>query len=228
MNTVIEKVLASTFIDLAKPDLDQVFEAGKVIFAKSGQTITDPIDNDHSLYVCLSGVVKVNYSAESGEEVSLTYLRSGELFGELSAIDQKARSATCIAKTDCSLIKIPSQNVLKLLNESPAFNRSLMLILIGRIRKTDKKLFSIAKRTASQRIADELIQLAHPDTHNPDSAEIPFIPKQQELGLLAMASREKASRSFNLFRKEGLLEKLENSIKIPSIKKLNEFSNSCE
>lgn len=224
MNSIIEKILSRIFPELNQDHLIQIFEMGRVILAQPKQVITDPGDQDHSLYICLSGVVKINYSNETGEEVSLAYLNSGELFGELSAIDEQTRSASCIAKTDCSLLKIPQQEVQKMIVESPEFNRALMLVLVNRIRRTDDKLYSLAKLSAGQRVIEELIGLATRSLSNDNEGEILFIPRQNELGLLAMVSREKASRIFNELRKLDLIEKRATTVFIPSIAALRDYS----
>lgn len=224
MNSIIEKTLMNAMQGILKEDIDQLSKMGVVISARAGEFITGPNDEDFSVYICLSGAVKVNFEADSGEEVSITYLSSGDIFGELSAVDLKERSASCIAKTDCSLFKINQKDVQVLLNTNIRFCRAILLMLARRVRETDYKLYRIGKLSAGRRIADELINLAQTSVNHPDQAEIPFIPKQQELALLAMVSREQVSRTLKKLTQEGLILKSEDQkLLIHSVENLKTF-----
>ena len=54
----------------------------------------DPTD---SLYIVLSGRLKVMMSDAEGKEVILTILGPGEFFGEMGLIDDEPRSASVVA-----------------------------------------------------------------------------------------------------------------------------------
>lgn len=225
MNSLVKKNLHQAFPSLSDQGLEAMFEKGKIIFCSAKSCITGPNDADYSMYVCLSGVVKINYESEDGEELSITYLREGDVFGELSAIDKQSRSAFCIAKTDCRLLKISSTEVKALLDENFEFNHAMLEILIRRIRETDEKLFCVGKHSASERIIGELIKLARPVKPDSDEGEIPFIPTHQEIALLAIVSREQTTRTLKKLQNRHLIEKLEDRFSIPSLRALEE---SCQ
>lgn len=225
MNSVLKKNLNRAFPTLSDDGLEMLFNKGKVIYSPAKTCITGPNDADFSMYVCLSGVVKINYESEDGEELSITYLSEGDVFGELSAIDKRDRSAYCIAKTDCSLLKISSKKVKALLKESVEFNQAIIDVLIRRIRETDEKLFCVGKHSASVRIIGELIKLAQPESKGSDSYEIPFVPTHQEIALLAIVSREQTTRTLKKLKNLDLIEKSEDRFKIKSIQALQESAH---
>jgi len=220
MNSVLRKSLSLAFPTLSAEELQLVFNAGKVIYGPAKECITGPNDGDYSMYVCLSGVVKINYESEDGEELSITYLSQGAIFGELSAIDTQDRSAFCIAKTDCSLLKISSEKAKELLDQNKSFNKAMMQVLIQRIRDTDDKLFSIGRLAAKERIVRELINLSSPEKEGSDCCVIPFTPTHKEVALLALVSREQTTRTMKKLQNEGLIEKGDATITIPSLKAL--------
>lgn len=225
MNSVIYKTLAKVFPTLSEAHLQKVFESGRMIYSEAKTQITGPHDGDHSMYICISGVVKVNYESDTGEELSILYLSNGELFGELSAIDEKPRSAYCIAKTDCSLLKIPAEAVRNLMDNDKGFNQAIMRTLIERIRNTDKKLYSVGLESATVRIIGEILRLAEPTSDDqPDEMEVPFAPTHKELALLAIVSREQTSRTVKKLENAGLIEKRDGRLFIPSAKVLKEHA----
>ena len=69
---------------------------GTTVMAAGG-----PID---SLYVVISGRLKVMMSDSEGKEVILTLLGAGEVFGEMGIIDDSPRSASVVALEACELL----------------------------------------------------------------------------------------------------------------------------
>ena len=64
--------------------------------AARSTTIMASGDATDSLYIVLSGRLKVMMSDEDGKEVILSILGPGEFFGEMGLIDDEPRSATVI------------------------------------------------------------------------------------------------------------------------------------
>ena len=69
------------------------------------------------------------------------------MFGELALFDQRTRSASVMAVTDCELAEISGAQMLQFLDDHPAVGypvlKELITTLVQRLRSTNKKLFSI-------------------------------------------------------------------------------------
>ena len=96
-------------------------EAGSVIF-RSG----DPGD---SMYVVIEGEVTIRSDAGS-----FGPLGRGELFGEMSLIDDMPRSADAVAETYCVLAPVDERPVLYLVHEVPMFALHVMGVMAERLR----------------------------------------------------------------------------------------------
>jgi CRP-like cAMP-binding protein len=66
-------------------------------------------------------------------------LGPGDYFGEISLIDGKPRSATIVAQGPLHTAVIDNTTFQPLIDESPEFARSLLLVLCDRIRALEKK-----------------------------------------------------------------------------------------
>ena len=62
-----------------------------------GSAVVAQDEPGDAMFVIMSGRVKVVIFGESGREVTLSLLRSGDSFGEMSLFDQGPRSAHCLA-----------------------------------------------------------------------------------------------------------------------------------
>src|SRR5438105_5213692 len=85
------------------------------------QTIVRQGDKDQSVYLILSGSVRVVQSIPDGEKENLVAdLGPGEVFGELAVLGTQARSATVRALGPTSCLQAPGNAFLAALNRSQA------------------------------------------------------------------------------------------------------------
>lgn len=101
------------------------YSAGDVIF-RAG----DPAQH---LYVVLDGEIEVLL----GDRV-LNTLKEGELLGEMALIGDHKRSATAVAKTDCSLTPINERRFIFLVQQTPFFALHVMRVLADRLLRADR------------------------------------------------------------------------------------------
>lgn len=106
-----------------------------------GATIVRQGDTSMSLYVLLSGSVRVQRESEGGGgAVEVERLGPGGAFGEMGLIEDQPRAATVVAEepTTCALLaKWDFQNELR---EDPEIALALLPVLTGRIRELDSLL----------------------------------------------------------------------------------------
>jgi len=75
---------------------------------EAGQWIIDHEDEGTDVFFVLAGQVRVTIHAVSGREVILRDIPAGEFFGEMAAIDGKARSAGIVAVTGATVARMPA------------------------------------------------------------------------------------------------------------------------
>jgi CRP/FNR family cyclic AMP-dependent transcriptional regulator len=108
-------------------------ERGVVRNYRKGTVLIEEGDVGDTLYVLLSGRVRVYSSNESGREVSHGVYGAGEYLGEMS-LDGGPRSASVITlePTACAVVK--RETVEAYIAEQPAFSFELLVRLIRRAR----------------------------------------------------------------------------------------------
>jgi K+-sensing histidine kinase KdpD len=128
-NVLFESVDEDIITALLEKLEELTFSSGTVIFA-------DESSGD-SLYLLLSGTVKVVKNTKGGEEASLGILHAGDFFGELELIDNRSRSAGTVAMSDCKLCRIERDVFEDLLKKSPQFARNLLKVMSLRLRSSN-------------------------------------------------------------------------------------------
>ena len=105
----------------------QTFAAGEIIFTE-GTT-------GREMYVVLEGSVEIRVGNKT-----LDVTGPGGVFGEMALIDSSARSATAVAKDDCTLASLDVRQFLRMVEQTPTFTLNVMQILADRLRRMDSML----------------------------------------------------------------------------------------
>ena len=118
--------------------LPNVFEKDAVpLNLTAGQVIFEFGEARDFMYIVKKGEVDIVVRDAVVETVG-----EDGFFGEMALIDHAPRSATAIAKTDCTLIKIDERQFLYLVQETPFFALSVMRIMATRIRRRNAQTIS--------------------------------------------------------------------------------------
>src|SRR5262249_6073024 len=92
-------------------------------------------------YAIISGRVRVVESVpDTPVEMFLGELGTGELFGELGVRHDPPRTASVVTLERTRCLAIPSDDFLKILQESKAMSLALLKILAGRLYEADRLL----------------------------------------------------------------------------------------
>ncbi|MEK6736282.1 MAG: cyclic nucleotide-binding domain-containing protein, partial [Pseudomonadota bacterium] len=91
------------FQTLSVADMEAIAQVCHWHRYEAGEEIVRYHDDSNSVFFITQGEMRVTYYSISGQEVILCDLPAGEIFGELTAIDGRSRSATVVAKTNSLL-----------------------------------------------------------------------------------------------------------------------------
>jgi CRP/FNR family transcriptional regulator, cyclic AMP receptor protein len=204
-STVSTAVLKAVPLFTSFPE-DQLRMLTMVVTRKSAPRSTtimaggDPTD---SLYIVLSGRLKVMMSDAEGKEVILSILGPGEFFGEMGLIDDEPRSATVVTIEPCELLSIAKRDFKKALAENFEMSMAVMRGLVRRLREADRKIGSLALLDVYGRVARLLLDMAE----NVDGERVVTkrLPKQ-DIAKMIGASREMVSRVMKDLQTGGYIE----------------------
>ena len=104
-----------------------------------------------NLYIILEGFVKIT-KFTNDHEVLLAMLKEKDIFGEMAILENSPRSASAIAVTKVTLLRINKQNFELYIKTHPEIARRIIQLLSDRI-------WLIYKRLANQLIQDPVIKI---------------------------------------------------------------------
>ncbi|HUJ85397.1 MAG TPA: cyclic nucleotide-binding domain-containing protein [Burkholderiales bacterium] len=168
-----------------------------------GATVMVAGDQTDSLYIILSGRLKVMMSDAEGKEVILSILGPGEFFGEMGLIDDSPRSASVVGIEPCELLAITKRDFNKCLADNFEMAMAVMRGLVRRLREADRKIGSLALLDVYGRVARLLLDMA--DTVDGQKMVTKRLPKQ-DIAKMIGASREMVSRVMKDLQLGGYIE----------------------
>lgn len=176
-------------------------------FSKDNVIILAEEEGD-TLFILKKGQVKVSIVSEEGREVILSLLGSGSVFGELSLLDGKPRSANVVATEETDLLMLRRADFLQLIYKTPQIASALLAELATRLRKTDRQIEGLALLDVTSRISDTLLQLAtEQGAEASDGVTIESRPTHQELANMSGTTRETVSRVLKRLEGQGYINR---------------------
>lgn len=113
-----------------EPDLvTALATVGVLVHVPRGWSIMTEMTPGDSLYILLDGEVEIRKSGE----VRRT-LDPGEVFGEIALVDHRLRSASVVASTDVTAVRLGASAVETLIGINPAFADTLRSTAAGRLQ----------------------------------------------------------------------------------------------
>ena len=155
---ILKKVpLFKGLADQQLADLSSVFQ--RKSYPMGSFIITEGDDGDF-LFVLNRGSAKVTRESEEGREVIFAFLREGDIFGELSILDGRERSANVVALEDTDAYILERNEFLKVMVSYPALSVKLLQELARRIRSSDRQIEYLALKDSESRVLLALGRIA--------------------------------------------------------------------
>lgn len=201
------------FASLNPEQRSQILDRHRETDHQPDQVLVMEQDWGESVFLLVSGLAKVRTYTADGDEVVMSLLGAGDIFGEMVAVDGSVRSADVVTLTSVRLVKLRIQPFAHLLKNDAAFALALAMLETSRLRDLNRR-FALQSADATTRLLDALAYLARKSSGECDSlARIPALP-QREIALLAGLARETASRTLSKLRNRGTVLEEEGSLLI--------------
>jgi CRP-like cAMP-binding protein len=208
------------FESLEHDQLMQLLDRHRESSHQPDQVIVMEQDWGESVFLLRSGLAKVRTYTTDGDEVVMSLLGAGDVFGEMAALDGAARSADVVALTPLCLVKLRAAPFAELLTKQAGFALALARLEAGRLRDLNRR-FALQSGDATSRLLDALAYLARKNSGSDRDPQVLIPPiAQRELALLAGLARETASRTLSKLRQKNVVVEEEGGLRLVDLQPL--------
>jgi len=200
MNELTSKPFnTSTYLATEGPGRSIVHHAPKQIFFSQGH----PAD---AVFFLQSGQAKLTVMSKRGKEATVTLLATGDFFGEESmASAETLRTSTASAVSACTVLKIATGEMFRVLHEEHAFSDFFIKFVLGRGIRTQADLIDQLFNSSERRLARTLLLMADFGQPGEPETTIPDVT-QETLAEMIGTTRSRVSFFMNRFRKLGYID----------------------
>ena len=125
---------APLFKAVSLEDLEALVAMMEPQSVAKGTHLFEKGDTGDSMYIVVSGLVRIYSQDEQGEEFTLTNYGPGKVFGDFSLLDQQPRSASALAIEPLELLVLSRQGFLDFLPGHTAIGMAIINHLTDRLR----------------------------------------------------------------------------------------------
>jgi signal transduction histidine kinase len=188
------------FKNLASDELQVLRSITKELKTAAGGEIFREGDPGDGVYFVKNGLVEISGLINAAERRVFSQLAAGEIFGEMSVIEDRPRSATAIALKETEIYFIPRNEMLALLQRSPTLAFNMLQEISRRLR--DFNQFHLHEVVQAERLA-VVGNFARSIIHDLKTP-LTIIGLSADMACAANSTPEKRAQSLERIRKQIL------------------------
>jgi signal transduction histidine kinase len=155
-------------------------------------------DDGDGIYVIKEGEVEISIAMNENVRRTFAKIIPGEMFGEMAVLEFKPRSATATATTQTSVFFIPRNELLAMLERSPALSLELLRQISLRLREFNRRYLEETLQAERLAVIGRFARSIIHDLKNPLS----IISMSSELAAVERAKPEARQNAQDRIRKQ--------------------------
>ncbi len=179
----------------------------------AGETLLHHGALGRTWFAIVSGTALVTATSTQGAILVLGKRSSGDLLGELAALEGAPRAATATAKDEVVAIKLQREDLDAILRENPEWALMLLQQLAGQLRSMSYR-YTLRSEDLRRRLEALLT------THVEEAGEMTFRSTREELASWVGATREATARMLQKMQADGIVRLSRGSVEIVDIDRL--------
>jgi CRP/FNR family transcriptional regulator, cyclic AMP receptor protein len=200
------------FSSLSADERGEIAARARIRSLEAGETVFAAGAPGNHMMALLSGNIRISISSADGKELLLAIIQPGEVFGELTVLDGKVRSADAVAETPCMLAMLYRQDILSFFEKNPSAWPKLIEVLCQRLRRTNQAFAEVALLQLPVRLARALLRVADAPAGSASAEMARTRFSQRELASMVGGTRESVNRCLRNWQRSGIVAIADGSI----------------
>ena len=197
--------------DLAKRTPDTFLEGGDVLYV--------PQDGTERLFILKKGRVQVYEVDRGGEEITLSVIEGGAVFGEMALTGQKLEGLYVRALVPSTVVSLMREELEELIMKKPEVGLRLVQELAQRLHDSEARYSDIVGKDVPARLATLILKLLESEgLVSSESYRIPTRYTHEQLGSMIGCKQVAVTRAFRKLKEIGAVELKERHILVKDIK----------
>ncbi len=208
--------------------LDHVARNIRISRINAGIDIINFGDYTKDVYINFEGLLEVTYLLQEGRKVTFDLITPCRFFGEISSIDERARSATISTLTSVKLGTIKNGFFIDYMLNDKDFLRALLNKSSSTIRNNNQQIIHLASADSKKKVLIQLLRLARGNITSTNSLKVVERVSHDTVASFVGLSRETVTRMIGVLKKDGMIVGSRKGNITLDIDKISEFIQLSE
>jgi CRP/FNR family cyclic AMP-dependent transcriptional regulator len=218
-----KKLSETVLFSVLEPDeVDELTEISSIKKIGEDEVVFSEGDEGDELFLIIGGRVQIVLHSADGKEIIVRTLGEGEMFGELSLLDGKKRSATVKTVERCVFLVISRNNLFAFLERNSIVAIKLLTSLATRVRMMDALIEDTLAFKFPSKLAKVLLGMAKEYGQNTSTGiNINMDISMSDLANIIGSTPQRVEDQLTVWESEGIVSLTRGGITITDPNKLD-------
>lgn len=193
---------------LSQEELNQIGKHSPDAFLEENDIFHKPQEETERLFVLKKGRVQIyEIDPENGEELTLSVVEGGNIFGQMALTGQRLSGVYVRALEPSVVCSLKRRDLEHIILSHPEVGLRLVRRLSEELREAETRLVDLSKKDVRARLASLILRLADKEgVVTKEGVKVPTRYTHERLGTMIGAKRVSVTRAFNHLRQAGAVE----------------------
>src|SRR5215207_719877 len=206
-----EEIRLLSMVDILGPlsdeEMEDLAKRAPDTFLDEGDILYSPKDSTERLFILKEGRVQLYELDESGDEITLSVIEDGNVFGEMALTGQSLHGLYVRALTASTVVSLKREELQDLIMKKPEVGLRLVRELAQRLHDSEARYADIIAKDVPERLATQILTLVDSEgVVRRDSYRIPTHYTHEQLASMIGCKRVAVTRAFSKLREDGAVE----------------------
>lgn len=212
---------------LSPEELKELGRRAPDTFLDQGEIFIMRQEEGERLFVLKKGRAQVYEIDPNGEEITLSVIEGGNIFGEMALTGQSLSGVYARALEPSVVCSLRRADIERIILSHPEVGLRLVRRLSERLRETEIRLAEIVNKSVLARLAGFILRLADREgVMTKEGIMVPTRYTHEQLGTMIAAKRVAVTRAFNHLRQAGAVEVRQRHIHIKDQEALKRIADA--
>jgi CRP/FNR family transcriptional regulator, cyclic AMP receptor protein len=206
--------------DLAKRAPDTFLEQDDILYS--------PKEGTERLFLLKEGRVQLYEVNESGDEITLSVVEDGNVFGEMALTGQSLHGLYVRALTPSVVVSLRREELERLIMDTPEVGLRLVRELAQRLHDSEARYADMIAKDVPARLATQILTLVDSEgVVSSDSYRIPTHYTHEQLASMIGCKRVAVTRAFRKLEEAGAVDLEDRRIVVRDLDALKELAEAA-
>jgi CRP/FNR family transcriptional regulator len=224
-----EEIRLLSMVDILGPlsdeDMEDLAKRAPDTFLEEGDILYSPGHSTQRLFILKEGRIQLYELDESGDEITLSVVEDGNVFGEMALTGQSLHGLYVRALTPSTVVSLRREELEDLIMKKPEVGLRLVRDLAQRLHDSEARYADMIAKDVPARLATQILSLVDSEgVVSRESYRIPTHYTHEQLASIIGCKRVAVTRAFSKLREDGALELEDRRIVVKDIDALKKLA----